>query len=271
MKHTYKFKPNYLFCTILTLVLLCTVTWKTAANDAGRKMFDSPLTTWQDTIKRKLVTTDTPPQLRVIGTDTTKRININDSLQQFQTTDTFVLKLSKDSLDAPVKYQAEDSAVILVQEKTIILYGKTQTDYKDITLKAPMVILDQQTQVLTAVHSTDSLGVSIDYAQFRQGQNEFFSDTIRFNFKTQKGLTKNTITQQGEMYIHAGTSKKVDANTTFISEGLFTTCNLDEPHFAFKANKLKVINQKLAVSGPAHPEFEGVPFHVFEYAMEDPS
>ena len=34
--------------------------------------------------------------------------------------DTFTLKLSKDSLDAPVKYAAEDSAVVLVKEKKIL-------------------------------------------------------------------------------------------------------------------------------------------------------
>ncbi|HEX5652856.1 MAG TPA: putative LPS assembly protein LptD [Chitinophagaceae bacterium] len=206
---------------------------------------------------------DTPPALRIIGRDTTRRVNLNDSLQTIQTTDTFLLKLSKDTLDAPVKYQAEDSVVILVQEKKIILYGKTQTDYKDITLKAPKVELDQQTQVLTAVNSKDSLGIVLENANFKQGENEFFSDTIRFNFKTQKGLTKNTITQQGEIFVHGEQVKKVDASTTFVKKGMFTTCNLDEPHFAFKTNRLKVINQKLAVSGPTHPEFEGVPVPVY--------
>ena len=44
---------------------------------------------------------------------------------------------------------------------------------------------------------------------------------------------------------------------------MFTTCNLDDPHFAFKANKIKVVNQKVAVSGPTHPEFEGVPVPVY--------
>jgi hypothetical protein len=33
----------------------------------------------------------------------------------------------------------------------------------------------------------------------------------------------------------------------------FTTCNLDTPHFAFIAKKVKIINNKIAVSGPAYP------------------
>jgi len=42
-----------------------------------------------------------------------------------------------------------------------------------------------------------------------------------------------------------------------------TTCNLDTPHFAFIAKKVKLINKKLAVTGPVHPEFEGVPIPVY--------
>lgn len=264
MRQLYKIRPKYLFNVICTAAILFTVTWKTAANGATAKMFDSPLTTWQqqqDTTKKKPVAKDSTQQLQIIASDTT-RLNPFDTTKK-QVTDTFLLKMSKDSLDAPVKYEAEDSVVILVAAKKIILYGKTQTDYKDITLNAPLVELDQQTSILTAMHSKDSLGVVMEDAKFKQGENEFTSDTIRFNFKTQKGLTKNTITQQGEMFVHGENIKQVDANTTFVGGAQFTTCNLDEPHFAFRTNKLKVINKKLAVSGPTHPEFEGVPVPIY--------
>lgn len=262
MKHRYKFKPKYLLYTAFTVVLFFTLTWKTFANGANTERFYSPLTSQQeDTTKKKKLPIDSTSRLVVVSSDTS-RVNGLDSLQR-NVTDTFILKLSKDSLDAPVKYQADDSVVVLIADKKIIMYGKTQTDYKDITLKAPMVELDQQTSIMTAVNSKDSLGVVEETAYFKQGENEFTSDTIRFNFKTQKGLTVNTYTQQGEFLVIGETIKKVDENTTFVSRGRFTTCLLDEPHFAFRTNKLKVINKKLAVSGPTHPEFEGVPVPVY--------
>ena len=64
---------------------------------------------------------------------------------------------------------------------------------------------------------------------------------------------------QGEMFVIAEQAKKVNENITFAKGAVFSTCMLDEPHFGFKTGKMKIINQKLAVSGPAHPEFEGVP------------
>jgi len=192
--------------------------------------------------------------------DTSFRVSDTTGLQRV---DTFSLKLSNDTLDAPVKYAAEDSAVVLVKEKKILLYGKTKTEYKDILLTAPKVEIDQQTQILTAYNLKDSAGNVIEVAHFRQGEDAFSSDTIRYNFKTQIGLTKNTFGKQGEFFFRGQDVKKVDANVTFVRKARFTTCNLDDPHFAFVAGKMKVVNQKVAVSGPAHPEFEGVPVPIF--------
>lgn len=257
MKQLRKFRSNYFFSGTVMAVILCTLTWKTADSRVPTPEFRSPLTACTDTIPPAPITDSTRP---INATDTTRFPGI-DSVTK-QKVDTFSLKISKDSLEAPVNYSAEDSAVVLIQEKKIILYGKTKTTYKDMVLEAPKVELDQQTQVVTAYNRRDSTGTVIEMASFRQGDNAFTSDTIRYNFKTQVGLTTRTFTQQGEIQVIAGLAKKVNSNTTYIKDALFTTCNLDEPHFALKANKMKIITQKLAVSGPAHPEFEGVPIPI---------
>lgn len=177
--------------------------------------------------------------------------------------DTFNLRLSNDTLDAQVDYQAEDSAVLFVKTQKFILYGKSKVNYKDVEVNAPTTIIDQERNVLTAMGAKDSLGNIIARANFQQGQQKFESESFEYNFKTQKGLTKNTYTHEGEMFIKANVSKKIDANTIYIKEGYFTTCNFDEPHFAFKSNKIKVISNNIAVSGPTHPEFEGVPLPIY--------
>ncbi|MFL5789027.1 MAG: putative LPS assembly protein LptD, partial [Flavisolibacter sp.] len=180
-----------------------------------------------------------------------------------QKIDTFNLKISKDTLNAPVDYEAADSAVLLVKENRFFLYGKTKTVYKDVTLNAPKIEFNQQTNILTAFNSKDSLGNVITRAQFQQGSQGFQSDTIEFNFKTQKGLTRNTYTKQDQMFVQANVIKKVDSNTTFAKRVIMTTCDYDEPHFGFVGNKAKFINGKVAVTGPIHPEFEGVPIPIY--------
>jgi len=209
-----------------------------------------------------LAAQSTPTFRKSLTAQSTDTIPLNrDTIRQ--QVDTFQLKHTKDTLEAPIKYEAEDSAVVQVPLKKVLLYGKTKTTYSDMILQAPKVELDQQTQIVLATRSADSTGSTIDAANFKTGDTEMTNDTIRYNLKTKVGLTTKTYTQQGEMLVIGEKAKKVNANTTFISTARFTTCLLDEPHFSFVAGKMKVINKKLAVSGPAHPEFEGVPVPIY--------
>jgi LPS-assembly protein len=63
--------------------------------------------------------------------------------------------------------------------------------------------------------------------------------------------------------VQAPTIKKVNANTTFARHMVMTTCDYDEPHFGFVASKGKFVSNKIAVTGPIHPEFEGVPIPLY--------
>ncbi|MEO7769289.1 MAG: putative LPS assembly protein LptD, partial [Ferruginibacter sp.] len=174
--------------------------------------------------------------------------------------DTFDFKISKDSLDAPVVYHADDSMILDIPGKKILLYGKeSKVKYTDNELIAPGIEFDQRTNLVTAFLRKDSSGKVISFPTFNQGDLKTVSDTIAFDMKTGKGLTKGTYTQQGEMYVYAIRIKKVDTSSFFAYKARFTTCNLDTPHFAFVSKKIKFINKKFAVTGPVHPEFEGVP------------
>jgi len=131
-----KFRPNYLFAGLMTAILF-TQTWKTAANYNNSNIFCITLTASQDTIPQKnkdslikrpqINTTDTLPK------DSLLKKLVPDS--NINRVDTFDLKLSKDTLDAPVEYEAADSVVVLVKDKKVLLYGKTKTNYKDIELR----------------------------------------------------------------------------------------------------------------------------------------
>ena len=179
-------------------------------------------------------------------------------------TDTFSFKTSKDSLDAPVAYHADDSMVLDVPEKKILLYGKTSSiKYADNDLSAPFIEYDQKTNLVKAFLKKDSIGKVISYPAFTQGDFKSVIDTIQFNMKSGKGLTKGTYTQQGEMYVYGEKIKKIDKDIFYALHGRFTTCNLDTPHFAFISSKIKFINKKMAFTGPVHPEFEGVPLPVY--------
>lgn len=197
-----------------------------------------------------------------VNADTTQPKSVKDTLRQSKI-DTLQLKISKDSINAPIDYKAEDSMVLDIDTKKIFLYGKTEVKFEDIVLNAPKIEFDQQTQYVLAKMGRDSTGLVTGMAKLKQGETVTVSDSLTFNFKSQKGLTYSSFFQQDEFFNYAEKVKKIDQETFFASRGRFTTCNLDTPHFAFRFAKAKFMNKKLVVTGPVHPEFEDVPVPLY--------
>ncbi|MGZ3937156.1 MAG: putative LPS assembly protein LptD [Flavisolibacter sp.] len=268
----YKFRLKKICYSLVAIAFSIAITANSEARHTPPGEIYTTLTT--DTIPKGKKDSLVPPRRNAVRIGDslhlgdTSRPKATDSLPSrpdtlIPTVDTFHLKYSKDTLDAPVNYEASDSGVLLVKEKKFVLYGKTKTTYKDIELTAPKVILDQQTNILTAFGARDSMGNAVARAQFQQGSEGFQSDTIEYNFKTKRGLTRNTFTKQSEMFVNAPYIKKVNDSIAFAKHVTMTTCDLDEPHFGFVANRAEFVTNKIAVTGPVHPEFEGVPIPLY--------
>ena len=249
MNDRHKGKAKYFFGSVWLLLFailtLCT-------KDTVYAQQKSNVALVKDTIPKALSTTDSLSQKNTA----TKKL---DTLI-VPKIDTIQYRISKDSLDAPVVYHADDSMVLDIPTKKMILYGKeTKVKYSENELVAPLIEFDQNTSLVSAYLVKDSNGNVVSMPVFNQADFNSVADTIRFNMKTGKGLTKGTYTKQGEMYVYAKTIKKVSADVFYANYSRFTTCNLDTPHFAFVSKKVKFINKKMAFTGPVHPEFEGVP------------
>src|SRR4051794_29092783 len=161
----------------IAIVLISSITTFASRNYTNKDIFYNNLTTSaaaSDTVPSKL---DTIPHNR----DSTKRL---------QRIDTIDVKVSKDSLDAPVEYKATDSMVLDIPTKKIRLYNQGNVKYKDLDLSAYNIELDQQKQIVVATHSTDSAGNMIGKPKFIQGENNMESDQITYNIKSKKGVTQ---------------------------------------------------------------------------------
>src|SRR5205809_5535848 len=120
---------NKLYANIKTaaisLCVLFFITYPLLANNRCITKFPKSLTISFDTVPPKII--DSVPLEKIIG-DTLKPAdsleNLSDTLVDSSvviTVDTTLF--SKDSLDAPVNYTAEDSGVLIIPTKQFILYG----------------------------------------------------------------------------------------------------------------------------------------------------
>lgn len=168
-------------------------------------------------------------------------------------------KKSKDAITAPVKYTAKDSAVFYMGG-VAFLYGEAEVEYEELNLKSSVIRLRMDSSLVQARGHIDSTGKLVHTPVFKQGSETYESEAIDYNFKTQKGLIRGVVTQQGEGYVTSEKAKKMDDGTFQMVNGKYTTCDDHEhPHFYLDLTRAKVKPKEYVVTGPAYLVLLDVP------------
>jgi len=210
----------------------------------------------------------TPVDLRR-NSSTAKSDSLNLSLVNKSTeadsatvTDSTV-KNNKQFITDIVEYEAQDSLVFL-SGGVGKLYGSAKVTYGDMKLESGYIRMDMDSTQLYAMGKKDSMGVLSENPVFTDKSGEYPSKTLRYNFKTGKGIITHVTTQQGEGYVVSGITKKMRNNLMYMVDGKYTTCEDHEhPHFYLALSKAKVEPGKYIVSGPAHLVIEDVNLPLF--------
>jgi hypothetical protein len=171
-----------------------------------------------------------------------------------------VVKTSKSSdLESTVFYVSRDSSFFDMKKRRAYLFGEAIVIYGSIKLEAAFIMMDFSNNEVYAYGVRDSTGAILGKPIFTQDGETFKADTIRYNFRSKKGLIQHVTTEFDGSYLHGGRTKKQPNNEVHLVDGKFTTCDLDHPHFYFKISKAKVIPDDKIVSGPAFLVIEDVP------------
>ena len=200
---------------------------------------------------------------------TTDTTSLNDTLNKTDSVQTASSIISKDAVESKVHYKARDSTRFDLEEQKLYLFGDAEVYYEQVILKAALIEVDLDSNLVYARGVTDSLGNPVGTPVFKDGDQEFSSYKMTYNFRTKKGKINEVITQEGEGYIHGKDVKKTGGDVIYIKDGKYTTCNLPHPHFSLSSRKLKVIPGKKIITGPAVLVIEdvptplGVPFGIF--------
>lgn len=168
----------------------------------------------------------------------------------------------KTPLDFPVVYSANDS-IVFENGGYAHLYGDGKVTYDKIELTAQIITMNMDSSTVYARGVSDSLGVSTGTPVFKEGEDQYETEAIRYNFKSKRGIISNVVTQQGEGYVTGNNAKKGANDELFMQNGRYTTCDHhDHPHFYFQLTKAKVRPHKNVVSGPVYLVVEDVPLPI---------
>ncbi|MAO46770.1 MAG: hypothetical protein CL823_06425 [Crocinitomicaceae bacterium] len=158
-----------------------------------------------------------------------------------------------------VNYYARDSIVMQVQSELVTFHGDVQLTSADIKLTADMVVYNTKKSELCAYGTKDSLGNWIGRPVFTQNGSSFTQDEVCYNLRSSKGFSRHAVTQEGELVFHAGQSKRHPSNELHITNGKFTTCDADNPHYHFHLKKAIMMPYDKVVSGPLYMKFRKIP------------
>ncbi len=245
-----------LFHIVLSSILLTLGSSNLYSQELSKKSISIPAEKQQDSINLS-------PKNLVKSNDTIKKDTI---------------KKKKAFLDGQIKYKSKDYVKISQKKKQTTLYNEAEVYYKDIELKAGVIVIDYDKDEIYAGRIKDSAGIYTQYPVFKQGENVVEPDSIRFNFKTRKALIWNSRTDQGEFKVKGEITKRENDSVYFIKNARFTTSkNLEDPEYYFLARKIKLVPKKKVVAGLTNmvianvPTPIGVPFAFFPMTDESTS
>ena len=196
-----------------------------------------------------------PKENTVVKADSSKiksdslSIAKKDSLQQAK----------KGDIETTIIYSATDSINFSIDRKIVKLYGDAKVKYGTIQLDAELITIDYEKATITADGKLDSLGRLVGFPIFKDGNEEYETKSMIYNFKTKKAKISDVVTKQGEGFMAGGVVYKNDKNELFTINNTYTTCDLKDPHFRVISRKAKAIPGDKIVTGPFYMEFNHVP------------
>ncbi len=191
-----------------------------------------------------------------------------DSIKTAQSDSTVTdsVKTNKSDITSVITASATDSLVYDVRNKKMFIYGSGDLKYKDTELKSAQIFIDYDRNELEAYGVADTA----DSAKGKlkgtpiliEGGEAYEGTWLRYNFKNQSGYISMAKNKEETSRYEGEKVKKLDKETYFIDNGMFTTCDQDTPHTYFTADEMKVIQGDKIIARWIFMNIGGVPFPI---------
>jgi lipopolysaccharide assembly outer membrane protein LptD (OstA) len=212
------------------------------------------------------------PDTSVVHRDSTRATS--DSLVHSDTSTVHVDTLAHKSpsgIDSVVTYTAVDSILYDLSSRTMALHGKSTIDYKELGLKAERVDINWDTAILRAwgvPDSTDTMGTRyVGLPDLIDGSETYHGSVVNYNFRTKKGRIDLGKTEIEKGLYYGNEIKRVDSDVMYVSDGKFTTCDLEHPHYYFGSPAMKIMVRDKVVARPIYLYIADVPVFALPFGV----
>ena len=178
---------------------------------------------------------------------------------------------SASSIEGPIIYSSEIIKYNVNQEETD-LHGDAKINYTNMNLDAGYVNVNWVTNILEAKTKSnmDSSFKEISPTIIEDGRDPMTGKEMIYNLSSKKGSVSKGRTFAEDGFYTGSQIRNQDKKTIFIDNSTYTTCDLDEPHFHFASDKMKMINDDKVIAKPItfyinNIPIMGLPFGIFPH------
>lgn len=154
-------------------------------------------------------------------------------------------------LESNIQYSS-DKIDYYIPDETTQLINSANVDYADINLTAGYIGVNWKTNILNAlpvaVGDTSSRAIS---PTLKEGDQEpITGEKMQYNLHTQRGRILHGKTKADDGYYTSNDVRNEDRKIFYMSSSIYTTCDLDTPHFHFASPRMKMIHNDKVISKP---------------------
>ena len=175
---------------------------------------------------------------------------------------------SNKSLDNVIKYSA-DNIDYKISDETTRLVGTAQVDYTDMKLTAGFIGVNWKTNTLEALPKTvnDTTSREIQPTIKEGGQEPMYGNSMEYDLQTQRGKILFGKTKAEDGYFTSSDIRNEDKNVFYMKKSIYTTCDLDKPHFHFASSRLKMIHNDKVIAKPITLYLAQIPIISLPFAV----
>jgi len=166
---------------------------------------------------------------------------------------------AKKAINNPIHYEASDSIILRMENGKALLYNKAKVDMDETELNANYIEVAFANKILFAKGNIDSTGKYINQPIFKDGNDAYTSDSLRYNNESKKGMVYGLSLTQDEAHVQLKQVMKQPDGSLMGNSGKISTCSDPHPHFYLNASKIKVIPNNKVLFGAANLVLADIP------------
>lgn len=173
-------------------------------------------------------------------------------------------------IDTIVVFTAQDTMLFTATDQRLYLRGGARLSLRQQQLEADVIELWVDRAELRA-SADEQDGHRGRNSLFRDGAQLYRGQSIRYNFRTHRGVVTGVSTQMGEGFYHGERLKQVEPGIFYVRMGCYTTCDAAHPHFRICSPQMKVITGDQVFARPIILYVADVPIMAFPFGLFFPN